>query len=72
MSEIAVSQQGDGVVAVTVADVLNAMEAAHDRMGADNPNRQLLLTAAQIIVQQAQQIVALERAQAEKPRIVLP
>lgn len=72
MSEAILTEQGDGVRTMTIADLLNQMEAAHDRMGAENPNRQLLFAAAQVIVQQAQQIVTLERAQAEKPRIILP
>ena len=55
---------------LTIAGLLNEMEFAHDRMGADNTNKQLLFRAAHVIVQQAQAIVALE--QQLKPRIVLP
>lgn len=72
MSEAILTEQGDGVRTLTIADLLNQMEAAHDRMGAESPNRQLLFAAAQVIVQQAQQLAAFERAQADKPRIVLP
>jgi hypothetical protein len=60
------------VRATSIRALLDEMEAAHDRMGADNPHRRLLFDAAQVIVQLAARNVTLETASAEKPRIVLP
>ncbi len=70
--ENAAAETPAGYRPITVRELLDAMEAAHDRMGAHNPNRQLLSAAALVIVQQAQANHALEQQLAQTPRIVLP
>lgn len=59
---------------VTLSDLLRRMEATWQRMGAKNPARTVLTDAAQVLIQQQEQIRAL-RAQAEPvlaepPRLV--
>lgn len=57
---------------MTVRELLDRMEAAYQRTSTTNPHRNLWFMAAQVIVQQAQRIVALEKQLADQPRIVLP
>ena len=58
---------------MSLTTLLDAMEAQHAAPNVSNRTRGLLLMAAQVIVQQAQRIVALERdAKQSESRIILP
>lgn len=56
---------------LTLASLLDQMEAQHTRMSVKNPTKRLLWLAAAVLVQQAQQIVALTEKKQSSP-LILP
>ena len=58
---------------ITLADLLPQMEAQATRMSVKNPTRKLLWIAAQVLIQQAKEIVALrDLARQKESGIIAP
>lgn len=69
----------ESAAADTIRDLAEQARVATERMGASNPNRALLvkltsmmLSLGHICTQAVKRVGELERAAADKPRIVLP